>query len=452
MSQKDYYAEAGDYVHGEYKSVSLEDIINHFIVVYVGEDKIIPKVKRLDVAFHAQRAVQELTFDTLGSNMAQEITVPSSLKMILPHNYVNYRKISTVDSAGIKHLLYPTSKTSNPRAMYQNDDGEYFIQPVCTLTLGSNTVVLDGDYSDTLVNGMRVESIGGWTIDSVIHVNSYIYGITTNAGITSIELAKKNGHASLSQQATASRDERLNITRFNILGQAMRLANQSLIETKATAVSVTGDNFITVADTTGIKKGMFINHKAFLGGTTVLSVGTSTIITSTPVFAAPATATVGINDIVGFMTDNVDSSTYASYKSATPSENQDDYQDDTYWPADGSRFGLDPQHAQTNGSFYFDAGNIHFSSNLAGKTVILDYIGDGMVGTHTEVHKFAEEAVYKWILHAILASKANTPEYLVARYKKERFAAIRTAKLRLSNIKLEEFTQILRGKSKQIKH
>jgi len=44
------------------------------------------------------------------------------------------------------------------------------------------------------------------------------------------------------------------------------------------------------------------------------------------------------------------------------------------------------------------------------------------------------------------------PEYIVARLKKERFATTRKAKLRLSNIKLEEITQILRGKSKQIKH
>ena len=36
--------------------------------------------------------------------------------------------------------------------------------------------------------------------------------------------------------------------------------------------------------------------------------------------------------------------------------------------------------------------------------------------------------------------------------RREKFAAVRTAKLRLSNIKLEELTQILRGKSKQIKH
>ena len=55
-------------------------------------------------------------------------------------------------------------------------------------------------------------------------------------------------------------------------------------------------------------------------------------------------------------------------------------------------------------------------------------------------------------MYAILSTRANTNENIVRRYKKEKFAAVRTAKLRLSSIKLEEITQILRGKSKQIKH
>ena len=120
------------------------------------------------------------------------------------------------------------------------------------------------------------------------------------------------------------------------------------------------------------------------------------------------------------------STAWSNYKSATPSENQDDYQDnyqdDIYWPMEGSRYGLDPQHAQTNGSFYIDqvSGKIHFSSNISGKTVILDYISDSL-GTDGEmqVHKFAEEAMYKWISHAILAGKANIPEYQVNRFKKK---------------------------------
>ena len=69
-----------------------------------------------------------------------------------------------------------------------------------------------------------------------------------------------------------------------------------------------------------------------------------------------------------------------------------------------------------------------------------------------QVHKFAEEAMYKSIAYAILSTRVGIQEYVVRRYKKERFAAIRNAKLRLSNLKLEELTQILRGKSKQIKH
>jgi hypothetical protein len=52
----------------------------------------------------------------------------------------------------------------------------------------------------------------------------------------------------------------------------------------------------------------------------------------------------------------------------------------------------------------------------------------------------------------VLSTRANVPEYQVNRLKKERRAAIRQSKLRLSNVKLEEITQILRGKSKQIKH
>ena len=152
--------------------------------------------------------------------------------------------------------------------------------------------------------------------------------------------------------------------------------------------------------------------------------------------------------------ENTPSSTWENYKANTPSENQDDYQDDTYWKMSGNRYGLDPQYAQVNGSFYIDSrlGRIHFSSNISGKTVILDYISDSL-GTNDEmqVHKFAEEAMYKYIAHAII-STSSYGQQLAPRFKKEKFAAIRQAKLRLSNIKLEELTQVLRGKSKQIKH
>ena len=106
------YYDSGDY--GNYQFVSLTDIINQFMLIYVGEDKVIPKVKRLDVAFHAQRALAELSFDTFKSFKSIEFVIPNTLQLPLPQDYVNYTRVMWVDRAGIKHPLYPTRNTQNP--------------------------------------------------------------------------------------------------------------------------------------------------------------------------------------------------------------------------------------------------------------------------------------------------------------------------------------------------
>jgi hypothetical protein len=275
---------------GDYQFISLEDIINNFIVAYVGEDKIISKIKRTDVQFHAMRGLQELSFDTFKSVKSQEIVLPPSLTMQLPQDYVNYVKFSFIDKSGFKHVIYPTRHTFNPTDVTQDADGNY---------------TFDGS-----------------------------------------------------------------------------------------------ENLIT---------------------------------------------------------DN-SSTAWEAFKTLTPHENRQDdydYDDEIFDHNVGQRYGQEPEHANVNGNFYIDpnTGLVHFSSLFNGKTIALEYISDGL-GTDAEmkVHKFAEEAMYKHIAHAILATRANTQEFIIARFKKERFAAIRTAKLRLSNIKLEEITQIMRGKSKHIKH
>ena len=53
--------------YGNYQFTPIKDIISNFMVAYVGQDKLITKIKRTDVAFHAQRGLQELHFDTLPS-------------------------------------------------------------------------------------------------------------------------------------------------------------------------------------------------------------------------------------------------------------------------------------------------------------------------------------------------------------------------------------------------
>jgi hypothetical protein len=149
------------------------------------------------------------------------------------------------------------------------------------------------------------------------------------------------------------------------------------------------------------------------------------------------------------------STTWENYKDNTPAENQDSYDDDDYVSALGQRYGLEPAHAQTNGSFFIDenTGKIHFSSNIENKTLILKYISDSL-GTDAEmqVHKFAEEAMYKWIAYGIMSTRVGIPDNIIMRLKRDRTVETRKAKLRLSNIKIEEITQTIRNMSKHIKH
>ena len=276
---------------GSYQHISLADIINNFMISYVGEEKIIPKVKRSNVLFFAQRAIQELSYDTLKSEKSQEIEVPDSLQMKLPHDYVNYVKLAWIDAAGIEHRIYPVRVTGNPTALLQD--------------------------------------------------NNYNYLFDNNGKLLTANESETN-----------KRFKDLNV----------------------------------------------------------------------------------------------------------PADSSDDYyikDNDGFQELKGARYGADPEFMNANGSFFIDElkGKIFFSGHLTGKIVTLKYISDGVATAEEKViHKFAEEAMYKCMAHAILATRANTPEYLVNRFKKEKFAAVRTAKLRLSNYKPEEMAQVMRGQSKWIKH
>jgi len=277
---------------GGYQFTSLQNVIDQFVLAYVGEDKIISKINRQDIVFHAMRGLQELSFDTFKSVKAYELEVPPSLAIPLPQDYVNYVKVSFSDGSGIQRVLYRTRKTSNPSNIDQTATPD--VAPFYNFT--NNELVLNTE-SDT---------------------------------------------------ATA----------------------------------------------------------------------------------------------------------FANQESANASSSAD-YDDTIYGSNQGQRYGLEPEHAQINGSFYIDEirNFIRFGSDLGGKRIIIEYISDSL-GTDAEmqVHKFAEEAMYKYIAYAILSTRANTPPVLVEQYRRSAYAEKRKAKLRLSNIKLEEITQVLRGKSKQIKH
>ena len=111
---RDAYGNTVEENYGSYAYIKLNDVINNFIVAYVGAGKLIPSAKRTDIIFHAKRAMQEFSYDTLKSINSQELTIPNSLSVIMPQDYVNYVSMSWYDSQGIAHKIYPTTLTTNP--------------------------------------------------------------------------------------------------------------------------------------------------------------------------------------------------------------------------------------------------------------------------------------------------------------------------------------------------
>ena len=547
QTNKEYYE--GNNL-GSYQFVSVADIVNQFIVAYVGENKIIPKVNKLDVAFHAQRALQELSFDTFKSIKSQQIELPPTLVMSLPHDYVNYTSISTVDSSGIKHPLYSTKHTSNPFQIRQLENGDYFFG-------SEENIVLNGDFSGSIEDSWNLSKPGrssAWSdrvpnnagtkfyttyINDTINVvneelefgqlwnsgygiqgGSRAYGAWQRVDVTHTNTVTLQASGVSGAQQTdggtllcdygvlrigiSSVDPGVGWTITNSFGNAVTVNanhtmpyNNSVPSPNQYAYNI-DLGYVEWSDGTSSQKEIedidVSAHNEVWIYVQSFSPWTSDAITTvtntydhdndvlTPEVTVPANGApvmplpqqsvnnthqkntidnISLIDASASVmiqppTENIkNSSTWNSYKSITPSENtNDNYEDDVYWPYDGERYGLEPSHAQINGNFYIDSrlGRIHFSSNISGKTVILDYISDSL-GTNAEmqVHKFAEEAMYKWIAHAII-STSSYGQNLATRFKKEKFAAVRQAKLRLSSVKLEELTQILRGKSKQIKH
>ena len=277
--------------YGNYQYVKLNDVINNFLISYVGEGRIIPKVSKSLVSFHAQRGLAEMSYDILRSEKSWEIEIPATLQMVLPHDYVNYIKVTwTEGDTGIEHVIYPARKTSNPRGILQDSNYNYL-------------------FDETTGNLLTDSESQTW------------------------QKYKNNNE----EDATDTRKTREDLRELNV----------------------------------------------------------------------------------------------------------------------GQRYGLDPQFSQNNGSFFIDdvTGKIFFSSNLSNKIVTLKYVSDSL-GTEEEmkIHKLAEEAMYKYIAYAVLATSSNVPPVIVQQYKRERFAEMRKAKLRLSNLKSEELAQVMRGKSKHIKH
>ena len=106
---------------GSYSNVTLEDVINNFIVSHVGPDKVLTKVPRHEVAFWAQRGMQEFSYDILVSEKNIEFELGESLSFPLPADYVNYVKIVWVDAFGNDRTIHPDRRSTPKQGLLQDD-------------------------------------------------------------------------------------------------------------------------------------------------------------------------------------------------------------------------------------------------------------------------------------------------------------------------------------------
>jgi hypothetical protein len=122
----------------------------------------------------------------------------------------------------------------------------------------------------------------------------------------------------------------------------------------------------------------------------------------------------------------------------------------------GAAYGLNTEVANVNPTFRVDkaAGVINFSSGMFNRSVVLEYISDGLYpgdDNQIVINKLAEEYIYSYIKWAILNTKANQPEYVVNRARKEKVSNWRNTKIRLSNLHPGRLLMSMRGQSKWIK-
>lgn len=107
---------------GSYQFVSLEDIVNNFMLMYVGNDKLVNNVERYNVLFHAKRGIQELNYDAMKEIRIVELTVTDRLNVVLPEDYVNWVRISLYKD-GLLRPMTENFQANYATAYLQDNDG-----------------------------------------------------------------------------------------------------------------------------------------------------------------------------------------------------------------------------------------------------------------------------------------------------------------------------------------
>jgi len=130
---------------GSYQYVNLIDIVNNFMLMYVGNDKLINNVERYNVLFHAKRGLQELNYDAMKETKIVELTVCDNLRVVLPPDFVNWVRISLYKD-GILRPLSENIQTNFAKSYLQDNDCRVLFDEDGGVLIGTST--LDGDRID----------------------------------------------------------------------------------------------------------------------------------------------------------------------------------------------------------------------------------------------------------------------------------------------------------------
>lgn len=122
VSQEDYYND--NTLWGNYQFTSLQDIINNFQLMYMGDGMQIPSTMNRDIViFHAKRGLQELNYDALRQIKGIELELnPDTLQITLPEDYIKYVRVSWVDDCGLFHPMVTNEDTKIAEAYLQDND------------------------------------------------------------------------------------------------------------------------------------------------------------------------------------------------------------------------------------------------------------------------------------------------------------------------------------------
>ena len=122
-----YYQNSGttptDKNWGSYQFVTLDEIVNNFILMYQGNNELINNVNKYKVLFHAKRGIQELNYDAMKEIKILQLTLDETLRFILPSDYVNWVRISQFKN-GVLMPLTENIQTQWASTYLQDNDNK----------------------------------------------------------------------------------------------------------------------------------------------------------------------------------------------------------------------------------------------------------------------------------------------------------------------------------------